>query len=156
MMLLLKMVSDPTPSHLTVNLHRTANPTVREVSCAVFPPGVSLGAAPGSTEASRRGAGVVDHALEDEGELAGCRAGGDRGARGGGGGPSSRTGGRVTVAPGSSHVVSVNIGGGGTPGLLEPSSQGALAVGLALQYTAINVITHHHYYIFLQILKGEE
>ena len=139
MMLLLMMVSDPTAAHnLTVNLHRAANPTVREVSRAVFPPGVSLGAAPGLTEPSRLGAGVVDHALEDEGELAGCRAGGGRGARGGGGGPSSRTGGRVTVAPGSSHVVSVNIGGGGTPGPLEPTSQGALAVGLALQYTAIN------------------
>ena len=55
----------------TVSLHRAANPTVSEVSCDVFTPGVSLGAAPGGAEPSRLGAGVVDLACEDEGELAG-------------------------------------------------------------------------------------
>ena len=116
---------------LTVNLHRAANPTVSEVTRDVFPPGVSLGAAPRCSESSCIGAGVVDHAPEDEGELAGGGAGGDLG------GGSSWTGGRVTVAPGSSHMVSVNVSGGGAPRLLEPSSQGALVVGPTLQYMAM-------------------
>ena len=118
----------PHQSPLTVNLHRTANPTVSEVSCDVFTPGVSLGAAPGGAEPSRLGAGVVDLACEDEGELAGCGTGGD----GGGGGGCSRTSGWVTVAPGPFHVVPVLVSRGGAPRLLEPSSQGALGVGLTL------------------------
>ena len=54
--------SDPTP--LTVNLNRAANPTVLEVPCDVFTPGISPGAAPGAAEPPCLGAGVVDHALE--------------------------------------------------------------------------------------------
>ena len=115
---------------LTVNLHRAANPTVSEVSCDVFTPGVSLGAAPGGAEPSRLGAGVVDLACEDEGELAGC------GTAGGGGG-GSRTSCGVTVPPRPSHVVTVLVSGGGAPRPLEPSVQGALAVRLALEYTAM-------------------
>ena len=99
----------------------------------MFTPGISLGAAPWSTEPSRLGAGVVHHALEDEGELAGSGTGGTRGGGGGG----SRTRGGVTVSPGPSHVVPVLVSRRGAPGLLEASSQGALAVGLTLQYTAI-------------------
>ena len=117
---------------LTVNLHRTANPTVSEVSCDVFTPGVSLGAAPGGAEPSRLGAGVVDLACEDEGELAGCGTAG-----GGGGGGGSRASCGVTVAPRPSHVVTVLVSGGGAPRPLEPSVQGALAVRLTLEYTAM-------------------
>ena len=85
MMLLLLMGSvwsvTPQPTHiLTVNLDRTANPTVSEVTRDVFPPAISPGAAPGSTEPSCLGAGVVDHALVDEGEPAG---GGTARGRGG-------------------------------------------------------------------------
>ena len=94
----------------------------------MFTPGISLSAAPRSTEPSRLGAGVVDHALEDEGELAG---GGTGWSRGGGGG-GSRTGGGVTVSPGPSHVVPVLVSRGGAPRPLEPSSQGALGVGVTL------------------------
>lgn len=133
---------------LTVNLHRATNPTVSEVTRDVFPPGFitpffSLGAAPRLTEPSCIGAGVVDYALVDEGKL----AGGGRGGRGGGtsmtgcqgcrGGGISWTGSRITVAPGSFKVVSVSVGGGGAPWLLEPSSQGALVVGPTLQNMAI-------------------
>ena len=53
----------PQPTALTVNLDRTANPTVSKVSCDVFTPGISLGAAPRGAESSRVGAGVVDHAF---------------------------------------------------------------------------------------------
>lgn len=94
----------------------------------MFTPGISPSAAPGTTEPSRLGAGVVDDALEDEGEPAGCGAGG--GGAGGGGG--SRTSGGVTVAPGPFHVVPVLVSRGGAPRQLEPSRQGALAVGLTL------------------------
>ena len=116
---------------LTVNLHRATNPTVSEVTRDVFPPGFitpffSLGAAPRCNEPSCLGAGGVDHALEDEGELAGFGAEG-----------STLTGGRVTVAPVSYHVVPVAVSGGGAPRLLEPSSQGALVVGPTLQYMAM-------------------
>jgi len=112
------------PIVLAIELHRTANPAVSKVACDVLPVAVSLGAAPGRGEAPIVGAGLVDLSMEDEGELTGggagwCRSGG-----------ASRTAG-VTVSPGSSHVVTVAVNGGGAPGFLEAPVHGAGVVDLA-------------------------
>ena len=78
--------------------------------------GVSGGAAPGGGEAPGVGAGVVDHAHVDEGELAGGGAGGHRGgSRDPRAGDGAGVG--VAVAVVALHVSAVCVSSGGAPGL---------------------------------------
>ena len=78
--------------------------------------GVSGGAAPGGGEAPSVGAGVVDLALVDEGELARGGAGGDWGVGSGAGGGDG-AGAGVAVAVVALHVVTVRVSSSGAPGL---------------------------------------
>ena len=93
--------------------------------------GVGRGAAPGGGEAPSVSAGVVDHALVDEGELAGGGAGGhrcsSRDPRAGDG-----AGAGVAVAVVALHVFSVGVSSGGAPGLGEAACCGAAGVGHTL------------------------
>ena len=85
-------------------------------------PGVSSRAAPGGVEAASGGAGRVDLAAVDEGELAGGRAGG-----GGGGGAVV-----LTVSPVAGQMVSQGVGGRAAPWPGEPARRGAGGEGDAL------------------------
>ena len=101
---------------LTRNLDWAADATVGKVSDDVITIGVSGGATPGGGKAPGIGAGVVDLALVDEGELARGGAGGDRsGGRGAGGGDGAGAG--VAVAVVALHVVTVRVSSSGAPGL---------------------------------------
>ena len=101
---------------LTRNFDRAADAAVSKVSDDVITIGVSGGAAPGGGEAPSVGAGVVDLALVDEGELARGGAGGDWGVgRGAGGGDGAGAG--VAVAVVALHVVTVRVSSSGAPGL---------------------------------------
>jgi len=90
----------------------------------MFPECVCFGAAPGRAEAASVGTGVVDLAVEDEGELARCGAGWCRSGAG------TWTSVGVAVSPGPPHVVAVRVNGGSAPGSLEPPIHGAGGVGL--------------------------
>jgi len=115
---------------LSRNLDRAADAAISKVSVDVLTIGVCGGAAPGGGEAPGVGAGVVNHALVDEGELAGGGAGGHRG-RGGHAGGGGGTGAGVAVAIVALHVVTVRVSSGGAPGLRVASSCGAARVGHA-------------------------
>ena len=84
-------------------------------------PGVSGRAAPGGVEAASGGAGRVDLAAVDEGELAGGRAGG------GGGGAVV-----LTVAPVPGQMVGQAVSGRAAPGPGEAARRGAGGEGDAL------------------------
>jgi len=115
---------------LSRNFDRAADAAISKVSVDVLTIGVCGGAAPGGGEAPGVGAGVVNHALVDEGELAGGGAGGHRG-RGGHAGGGGGTGAGVAVAIVALHVVTVRVSSGGAPGLRVASSCGAACVGHA-------------------------
>lgn len=99
-----------------VHLDRAAYAAVSKVPGDVFTIGVSGGTAPGGGEAPSVGAGVMDLAHVNEGELAGGGAGGHR-RRGRHGGGGDGTGAGVAVAVVSLHVVSIGVSSGGAPRL---------------------------------------
>jgi len=113
-----------------IDLYRASDRTVRIVSNDVVAIGVSGRAAPGGSEASCIGAGVVDNSLVDKGELAGGGAGGGGGGcRGCGCCRSNWTGVGVTISIISNNMVPIDVSLCGTPGRIESSGVGTAGVG---------------------------